>query len=212
MRINTSFISEHSAEFILVPNFIKTLKENYSKIIPIYFWISREGSLISKMCDDNSLIRTISLYPRRPKILNPKQGTIQIKFSKELFDFSIAHEELGIPVMAGVPGVSTILDLTIDSRCFWFKVTGAKNTSELEFNINIKNDNNKINPETGIIGPLNETQVLSIVKNAKQFTWREVIDKIISIRHYCIERAYFSKHIIPFFGLGSYKPIYFLIL
>ena len=43
----TGFMSEHSTEYALVPNFIAQVAGRFPHVIPMYFWSTREGAQIA---------------------------------------------------------------------------------------------------------------------------------------------------------------------
>lgn len=43
-----SYISEHTAEYYLVPDLINILKEKYNFVSPVFPWVTRELSSLSK--------------------------------------------------------------------------------------------------------------------------------------------------------------------
>ncbi len=71
-----SFISEHTAEFILVPKLVNILSKTFSDIIPIYLWLTREGSNMAKSCTKDVKFQIISVFPRRPKVTEQCQNEI----------------------------------------------------------------------------------------------------------------------------------------
>ena len=62
-----SFMSEHTVEYALVPKMIGILAPQFPRVIPIYFWATREGSRISRLCDVSGKVRVIAVFPRRPQ-------------------------------------------------------------------------------------------------------------------------------------------------
>ena len=40
----SSFISEHTAEYVLIPQLTDILKQKFEVVIPIYPWMTREGN------------------------------------------------------------------------------------------------------------------------------------------------------------------------
>ncbi len=68
MKKATSFISEHTAEFALVPALKLILQKKYDYVTPIFPWMARECSNISTIIHKGDKFRVAGLYPRRPKI------------------------------------------------------------------------------------------------------------------------------------------------
>lgn len=126
------FLSEHSVEFVLVPRLISILSKTYSNIVPFYFWAAREGNSISQSCDTGEYLRLIAVYPRRPKVSHPHDSEILIKFNAVLFEKAREYEQFGIPVFAGVPRVSSIMDFRLNTPCTWFEILGAESPADIE--------------------------------------------------------------------------------
>jgi hypothetical protein len=70
-RIPSSFISERTAELILVPELVETLKPFYSKITPLFYRVSREGGKMFRSSFAGKKIKLLVFYTRRPKIEFP---------------------------------------------------------------------------------------------------------------------------------------------
>lgn len=61
------FMSERTAEYVLVPDIMHRLRQEFSSIVPFYYWASREGSV--KVAHSYSgHVRVVAAYARRPKI------------------------------------------------------------------------------------------------------------------------------------------------
>jgi hypothetical protein len=123
--MSTAFISEHSAEYILVPRMVNILGQCFGKVIPLYFLSTREGSRIAYECDKSQPIRVLNVFARRPKVSVPQQPRIEVKFNSSLFDKAGLAAEVGIPTLAGVPLVSSIMEFNMDARCAWFSLSGV---------------------------------------------------------------------------------------
>ena len=79
----TSFLSERSTEYLLIPKIVNILKKEYKTVIPIYPWLTREGSKISKIIHKDDKFLVLGLYPRRPKI-DVDNNIIYVKINDEL--------------------------------------------------------------------------------------------------------------------------------
>ena len=64
----TGYISEHSAEYYLVPALKKILQTQYSHVAPMFPWLSREFSKFSKLIHKDDRFHVLVMFPRRPKI------------------------------------------------------------------------------------------------------------------------------------------------
>ena len=66
-----SFISEHTSEYILVPNIVRRLTQKFNQVIPVFLWLTREGNTTALEMMDGKQIRLLTAFPRRPKVLSP---------------------------------------------------------------------------------------------------------------------------------------------
>jgi len=197
----SSYVSEHSVEFVLVPQFAGILSVGYETVVPIYFWHSREGGNISKECFRNREVRIVVLYPRRPKVINAYQPKIEVKFNEVLFERSRQFKEKGISVFAGVPLASSLDDFTVTTKCAWFKIhpNGSEEIIELScevptpiFSQNVKQ--------------VGQKEILSIIDdNSLRLSWPKAIEYLRELR----SRSSFIRS-WSFMG-DTYKPIYFLL-
>ena len=80
----TSFISEHSSEYILVAKLAAMMERYFERVIPLYFLSTREGSLISCQFNPSQVVKIISVFARRPKTMAPNQPHIEVN-SMHLF-------------------------------------------------------------------------------------------------------------------------------
>ncbi len=104
-----SFISEHSAEYILVPNIVRRLTPKFTQVAPVFLWLSREGNRTALEMMAGKRIRLLTAFPRRPKILSP--NSIAMKVNHELVAYSERSADAGMVVLLGVPLVSSLSTL-----------------------------------------------------------------------------------------------------
>ncbi|MEH3174239.1 hypothetical protein POW79_19805, partial [Enterobacter quasiroggenkampii] len=89
----TSYISEHSAEYYLVPALKAILQEQYSHIAPVFPWISREFSNISKHLHKDDWFHVLVMFPRRPKFNAYDNCEVYVTINRELEYFNNAGKE-----------------------------------------------------------------------------------------------------------------------
>lgn len=202
----TSFICEHSAEFILVSFLTQLFSGQKRTLIPLYFWKTREGSSISKRCNPNTPIRLLAMYARRPKICNPNQDHISVKINGMLFESAHYLKENGIPTIVGVPQVSSIMDFHVGCPCSWFQLCTDRNfESDIEFSINIKSNQCNIELPSCIQGPLKDEELLDLFNKGTHLpSWQDAIQIIGEARFTGMYRNSFYRY-------GAiYKPVYFI--
>jgi len=199
-----SFISEHTAEYIIVPAMTRVLNKVFEQVIPFYFWSTREGSSVATVEGD---IRLLAVFPRRPKVIVPRQDSIMVKFNKILFETAQIFNEFGIPTFAGVPLVSSLDQLCLETRCAWFYLqTNPSNINDVNCNLRLDNLEISFAESTDKIeGPLSDEQLIHYVSdNSHTMTWEEAILKIKDMRMRYQREQGFSN----FWFLGGYKPYY----
>jgi hypothetical protein len=197
-----SFICEHTAEYSLIPAFIRIIKEKFSTIIPIYPWIRREGSNLSKHIHVNDEFILFGIYPRRPKFEKDNTDLITIKINQELINKAYIALNSGVTLIAGCPLVRNFWELGQNPRCIWIKLTNK--TPEF-YKIGINENyftNNSNTLERSCI--LSDEKILShLCSNTKKINHNEAINVIRTINS-SNSYGFFSRTI-------NYKPIYFLL-
>ncbi len=198
-----SFISEHSAEYILVPKLVSILEQHFSKVIPIYFWTTREGSLIARACQPPQNVKIIRVFARRPKINIPNQKSIEVKFNQSLFAHTEFVTSLGIPTFAGVPLASSILDLSSNTECAWFELTKPEEGIIYELSLTAEIIQQS-SISSAIEGPLTELLLIDkIVGKAHLMEWYKALDNLKLLRSLVGSGFWF--------GNGGYRPFYILL-
>ena len=181
----TSFISEHTAEYPLVHSLVGILSRQFSTIIPIYFWATREGSRIAAEGMGRRHVRVVTAYPRRPKVVNPEDSILLLKINAELLLAGSAGLDLGIPVLAGVPLASGLLQFSIETTCSWFHIKGSSaGDHDLEILVSLTGEAQEpSSSRPGVIGPLTSEDLLSIVQSgAREMPWDVAVESIRRVR------------------------------
>jgi len=197
----SSFICEHTAEYVLVPKLTKILKLKFDVVIPIFPWMTREGNNLSKHIHSHDSFKIVGFYPRRPKI-NLKDNKIIIKINNEFIEGAEVALKINIPMLAGCPLAKSLWELDDNTKCIWIKLTDkTKHHYEIEVNIE-KTTEFKILDNKNILG--SENEILDyVISTSKTHNFETLIQGIQNIR------AHSST--VYFMGFGSYKPIYFLL-
>jgi hypothetical protein len=203
--MSESFMSEYTAEFILVPQFIDILLKKYKQISPLYFWNSREGSNLAKTHFENKTLRVIAMYARRPKI-SAESGTIKMKINDELYQKSAYLEDNGIPVFTGIPLVTSLEDFNYSARCAWVYLQSKHPIEHLQFIIQEKNRTTKqyrgLTPEN----------ILEIIESrSRPMKWIKAVEVIKNNNYKIKSRKNNSSFLRGLFG-ERYKPVYFIAI
>lgn len=200
--MHKSFISEHTAEFILLPDLLDILSSVYKTITPLYFWTTREGGLLSRQSFLNKDIKVLAFYPRRPKVQNINSGTIQVKFNELLYKRSLYFQAKGIPVLVGIPLADSLDKLTNKTSCFWFDLNPQD--SETIFDIDLKS--NSIS--NSLIKRLLPSDILKKIEDVSFVTnWTKVLQIIREASIFSHNEPGFWN---PFSG-DLYKPTYLIL-
>ncbi len=198
-----SFFSERTAEYVLIPQFIKLINSVYPQAIPLYYWSSREGNTLALNSFKGVPIRVVALYARRPKLKHVNASIIQIKFNQMLFDRADFFMKNGIQTFIGTPIVNSLFDLSLESYCKWFELKDGGQEESL--NIETKNKNSI---ETENVRELTISDIIEkITINCSVRSWDATTEIIKKLKR----RHDFERQIT--FGLFGdlYKPVYFIL-
>lgn len=127
MKNYSSFISEHTAEFILVPKLVSILREKYNTVVPIFPWLTREGGKLSNNIHGDDKFKVLILFPRRPKINISLSNQILIKINENLVSAANEFSEVNIPVISGCPVIRDFWNINDDPKCIWINLNSNVN-------------------------------------------------------------------------------------
>ncbi len=192
--MNTSFISEHSAEFSLVPALKKILEGKFSCVVPLYPWANRETSKISKFVHKNDEFLIIAMFCRRPKISARVEKQICITMNYELEEIKKLGEKKGIPVIAGCPIATNFWELAKTKKCIFLSIGHQLTRDYIVPIMNLMNIKDTPILTTEKIFEL----INNVCKNQNVSSFEEFLTYVRII----------SPH--PIFG-SRYKPVYFLL-
>lgn len=197
----SSFICEHTAEYVLIPKLKSILKLKFDIVIPIFPWMTSEGNNLSKQIHAQDKFKIVGFYPRRPKI-NLKNNKIIIKINNEFIDGAEAASQINIPMLAGCPLANNFWELNDNTNCIWIKLTDkTKHHYEIECNTEDTTEF-KILDKSEILD--SEDDILDfVIGSSKTHNLKTLIEGIQNIRQHSLT--------FYFMGFGSYKPIYFLL-
>ncbi|WP_323920456.1 hypothetical protein [Aeromonas caviae] len=187
----TSYISEHSAEYYLVPALKEILQEQYSHVAPLFPWMSRELSKLSRRLHKDDQFHVLVMFPRRPKLQDPKSSEIQVTINFELEAYNEVWKNNSVPVIAGCPRALDIWDLSNCQNYAWLDLTKNNPYKYLNTISQLK--------ENGFL--LEKSDILTLVRNSAVFNL-ESFEKLFRD----------AKETQPHRMYGSqYKPVYFLV-
>ena len=201
----TSFFSERTAEYSILPTVVMYLRQRFGAAAPMYFWSTREGNTVADEVHAGQRMRVLVVFARRPKVW--REAVLLGKLNAELFEFAQRAGQHGLPCFAGFPAVRNVLELGEDFRTHWFPLIGREQ-DDLYFQVDLSQPHL---PPTAMDGQALQTVELSdlgdAVENARVLPWSDVIKAIRSVRHPHRRTSYGD-----FFGRGSlYSPAYILV-
>lgn len=208
--METSFISEHSLEYMIAPQIGAVLKCKFSKVIPIYYWSTREGSSISSKIHANQKLRIMSVFPRRPKLEKNNTELIYGKINDSIIEFSGVAKSFGIPTIFCFPVITSLFDIDSESILISMSVL---NYDPLDIYFCVNKETKKVNfydSQENRIEILNANSIIELAANAQEYYWNESITKMNELRN-PYRRSKNDYDRIWFVWMSQYKPIYFLL-
>jgi hypothetical protein len=195
-------MSEHTVELQLVPRFQAVLGSEFAKVVPFFFWSTREGNSESKSRNFDKYIRLCALFPRRPKLGDG--SSIFMKVNEEVFAMSFALKRIGIPSFVGIPLVHSLLEFVGEFKCKWFFLTP---TDEIHVDMEVECETQGVGVNEGLRGPCLDEDICEIVRtNTSEMRWPEAMEAVRSARN-VTGRSF--QYRFPFGPI--YKPIYFAL-
>jgi len=202
----TSFICEHTAEYILIPKLKKILHKRFDIVTPIYPWASREGSNISKELHKYDKFKVVGLYPRRPKLVSAASTKITVKINEQILLGAQSGMKLGIPIIAGCPSVRNFWELGNSPNCVWIKLNqGFTETFELE--LEHIQSSNYMNQISKFIFTNEEDLLTYLSEKSELIDFTHAISSFRKIKMDSEGTGFYY----PFRFMGGYKPVYFLL-
>ena len=203
----TSFISEHTAEYALVRDLVGILSREHATVIPVYFWATREGACVASTSVGPRMLRVVTAYARRPKVVDPTDNAILMKVNSLLLQAGAVGLQAGSPVFAGVPLAAGLLQFNIETPCCWFHVQdAAPDDRDVEIQISLSGQRqDKGAGSSGVVGPLAADDILSLIRqHARPMCWHEAVD--------CMRRVRSSGEIgMRGFFFSGYRPFYLIL-
>jgi hypothetical protein len=205
-----SFMSEHTAEYVLVNDVVRRLAPAFSDAIPIFFWSTREGNLTARESMSALNVKILTCFARRPK-LHATDDRILMKVNRQLFSYCRASSAVGIPVVAGIPLVRSLHLLRMTSPCCWFDIAKLSSSDDLSIEVMLDGlaaSMPSSNETTQF--PLANEDIQTLVTRSPNFTWESAIGLIRDIRRAArlFDQASGYRY-FPWFG--GYKPFHIIL-
>lgn len=198
------FISEHTAEFVIVPDLVHRLRTAYPSVVPIYYWSTREGSRVS--LETSADVRVVALFPRRPKVSTPNQDDVLVKFNASLFDYATNAADVGIPVLAGVPLVSSLPAL-VECATAWFHIRPGGPAADALCRLSLPEGKAIEGISSDYLDQFRTSEeIVSVVREAtRSVSWTEAAD---NLRH--LKRQSAGERVYPW--ASGYQPMHAVLL
>ena len=201
----TSFICEHTAEYVLVPALKRILQKGYEFVTPIFPWMTREGSNISKEIHIDEKFQILGLYPRRPKLANIKNSEILVNINKDIKVGAESALKHGIPMVAGCPLASNLFELGKEPNCMWIKLCESTNES---YRVDMDAEQVKsICLQHEHVFDTDENLINYSIANCSFLSLPEALEAFKDIKMKSTKLEFFH----PMSFMGGYKPVYFLM-
>lgn len=205
MREPVSYICERTAEYVLIPELIKYLKERYSFVTPIYPWMTRELSRFSREMHGATSLRMLGLYARRPKIMTGDDNSIYIKINREIVMASAVARDFGIPMIAGCPLARNLIELGSCDKFLWVDLNSISPSDADSVIVVDELAWHKTSGE-GIA-----TFDLAQAMQTTELAVRQIDLNTLAESIKAIGMARWGESYHPYYFAGGYKPVYFLM-
>lgn len=193
------FISEHTAEYALVPELLTILRSRYSLVIPIYYLATREGTAASVQGLEGCPVRLLTVFPRRPKV-SPRDPTrIWMKLNAQILSYAKRSWQDRLPVIAGMPLARALRDLRSECECAWIDISCIdEGAADDTFPIPALRDH------SGRWRRIDSKDILRLVAVTPETDWETLSDTMRTIRS--------DSRIVNAGPFGAaYRPFYILI-
>jgi hypothetical protein len=207
-------MSEHTAEYVLVGDLVRRLSPAFPNAIPMFFWATREGNRTAIQSMSELNLRLVMCFARRPKIEYAEADHILMKINPELVHYCKASAALNIPVLVGLPMVTSLSSLRLNSPCHWFDLVKFECANRSEFYVAVAPDGEPTlcGSNERLAGPLTDLEIEEVVRNSPLLTWSRAVEYLRDVRRtvsaYAMENHGYVR--FPFFG--GYKPFLLLAL
>lgn len=199
-----SFISEHSLEYLIVPNICNILRAKHKRIVPIYYWATREGNTMSNSLHCDLKVRIFSIFPRRPKLEKTDSDYIYGKLNKSILHYAEVANSIGIPTFYCMPLIKSFIDISNECK-FLYLDCFKKNDIDIHFRVNSKDSTSNIESQhKSHFTILNEINIIAKIDSGITMTWNDANKSMNQLRTVNDEYS--------LFWMSQYKPIYFLVI
>jgi hypothetical protein len=129
-----------------------------------------------------------------------------MKINSELVQYSRLSTDAGIPVLAGVPLVSSLSLLRLSSQCSWFELS-AYDGSGVESYVEVMLDGKAVpeqHPRDPFSKPLVNKRIRELANHSSVMPWATAVETLRGIRS---KQPEFNR----FAFFGGYKPFHLVL-
>lgn len=209
----SSFMSEHTAEYVLVNNIVGRLSPTFPNIIPLFFWMTREGNNTAIASMHGLHLRLVVCFARRPKVDWAAPNCLLMKINSELIDYRKACAPHNIPVLAGVPMIKSLSSLRLHSTCNWFDLASFDSVRrEVYVEVDSNGASTLGNSGLRIATPLTNSDFEELIRRSPLMTWDHAVECLRHARRTVRDLSINSYGYAPFPFGGGYKPFLLLVV
>jgi hypothetical protein len=174
----TAFACEHTIEYVLLFDLKRVLDPLSLRIVPFFYWASREGSSAGRRSFAESTLRLIAIFPRRPKVEADTERVL-LKFNAQVQQDAVALGRAGIPAICGAPRARALDECYLGCRCVWFSISEAAEFGDVVVSLE---PGAAISSQFPISDPLCEKSLQDLFSRAVTFSWREAVDVLATTK------------------------------
>jgi hypothetical protein len=182
-RRPVGFCSEQTALYAMLAKLRATIETEYSVFLPVSFWLTREGLRRSVAPAADRVLRIISFFPRRPKVLDAEDDYVLVKFNEELFEYATHAHRHGLATLAGVPIATSLFQL---ARCdvSWFAIESETRVTGPKFmQLPLTGRFPQSEQPFGLVGPLSASRMLTHIRdNSVEMPWAVAVERVRELR------------------------------
>jgi hypothetical protein len=203
-----SFMSEHTAEYVLVNDLVRRLSPAFPDLLPIFFWATREGNRTAIESMRHFNLRLLTCFARRPKVSPSLNEHILMKVNPELTQYHQAFTRLGIPVLAGLPMIRSLSSLRLTSICNWFSLGDFECVDQEEFYVVVAQDGTAtlFESDDKLAAPLTTMRIENLVRESPKLSWEEAVSHLRDVRRTVLDNTQ------RFVFFGAYRPFILAVL
>ena len=207
-------MSEHSAEYVLVNDLVTRLTPTFTDIIPIFFWMTREGNTTAIASMQGLNLRLVVCFARRSKVDSAAPHSLFMKVNCELTEYRKACAPLNIPVLAGIPMIKSLSSLRLHSTCNWFDLASFDSVKETDFDVTIDSNGTASLANSGrrLATALTTSDLEELIRRSPVVTWDYAVECLRHARKAARDLSTNRYGYAPFPFGGGYKPFLLLVV